>query len=179
MIQLMVVIPSNSGRLNFLAHQYLGDRAIIEQVLKTMEELAHVNNDAMGAKSALLRRLLVIEAEAADGEVYSIQREQPSDTQQQQQNQSEVNVLRICIPYFGTIRLVRQDVATMEMPLSTTAIETTTPLTSNHETRPPPESQYHATAAKPALWATMSFCMSICSRVLIEAAPYHPNLSKP
>ncbi|KAI0603275.1 hypothetical protein F4775DRAFT_532855 [Biscogniauxia sp. FL1348] len=132
---------SNSGSLNFLAHQYLGDRAIIEQVLKTMEELAHMNNDAICANSAsLLRRLLIIEAEAANGKVYSIQREQGSDTQQQQQQkpkQSEVNVLRIGIPYFGTIRLTRQDTATTEMPPSTAAIETGPLSASDRETRPP------------------------------------------
>jgi hypothetical protein len=53
---------------NFLAHQYHSDRAMIEQVQENMKEVNRLNSDALSAQSAdLLRRLLTIEVETADG----------------------------------------------------------------------------------------------------------------
>ncbi|EED17447.1 conserved hypothetical protein [Talaromyces stipitatus ATCC 10500] len=52
---------------NLLAHQYLSDRAMIEQVQMNMEQISCVNGDALSAQSAdLLQILLVIENETAE-----------------------------------------------------------------------------------------------------------------
>jgi hypothetical protein len=49
---------------NLLAHQYLSDRALIEQVQEVMARLHNLNRDSLSAQSAsLLRRLLLIDAE--------------------------------------------------------------------------------------------------------------------
>ncbi|KAI2611971.1 hypothetical protein GGR54DRAFT_616662 [Hypoxylon sp. NC1633] len=101
--------------LDFLAHQHLGDRAILEQVLEKMEQIARINGDALSTGSPnLLRRLLAIEANAAKGEAYSARREPVSEKPQQQPTDEE-NVLQIGIPYFGTIRIAREDVISKEI----------------------------------------------------------------
>ncbi|KAI1083469.1 hypothetical protein F5B20DRAFT_568632 [Whalleya microplaca] len=106
----------SSSNLNFLAHQHLGDRAILEQALENMQQVARVNKDALSAKSAsLLRRLLAIEADAADGKAYSTQSIRISDAPPQQVR-DETNVLRIGIPYFGTIRIAREGAISKETP---------------------------------------------------------------
>lgn len=52
---------------NLLAHQYHSDRAMIEQVKDSMEELNRSSSDALSAQIAdWLARLLAIDAEAAD-----------------------------------------------------------------------------------------------------------------
>ncbi|KAI0533590.1 hypothetical protein GGR58DRAFT_506174 [Xylaria digitata] len=99
---------SNSGNLDVLAHQHLGDRALLEQALENMDALARISNDTLSAKSAgLLRRLLDIEAEAAGGEPYSAQREGSAEAAQGQAH-DDAHVLRIGIPHFGTIRITRE-----------------------------------------------------------------------
>ncbi|KAI0457023.1 hypothetical protein F5B21DRAFT_512888 [Xylaria acuta] len=87
---------SNGGNLYFLAHRYLGDRALLD-------------NDTLSAKSTgLLRRLLDIEAKAADGETYSAQREGSLEAAQGQVH-DDAHVLRIGMPHFGTIRMTRDE----------------------------------------------------------------------
>ncbi|KAF2967867.1 hypothetical protein GQX73_g5697 [Xylaria multiplex] len=98
----------NSGNLDVLAHQHLGDRALLEQALENMNVLARISNDTLSAKSAgLLRRLLDIEAEAAEGETYCAQRESSAKAAQGQAH-DDAHVLRIGIPHFGTIRITRE-----------------------------------------------------------------------
>ncbi|KAB5554870.1 hypothetical protein GE09DRAFT_1287333 [Coniochaeta sp. 2T2.1] len=47
-----------------LAHQYVTDRAMVEQALEHMKEVKRINSDALSAKSAaLLRQLLSIDVE--------------------------------------------------------------------------------------------------------------------
>ncbi|KAL4926558.1 uncharacterized protein BDV17DRAFT_299656 [Aspergillus undulatus] len=85
---------------HFLAAQALGDRAMIEQAQEHMEELDRLNADPLSARSArLLRRLLDIEAKAADGDLHSAQavRVQNPDTRTEDDK-------HIYIPYFGLIQ---------------------------------------------------------------------------
>ncbi|KUM63949.1 hypothetical protein ACN42_g3141 [Penicillium freii] len=53
---------------NLLAHQYLSDRAMIEQAQVNMKQISRVNGDTLSAQSAdLLHKLLAIDSETADG----------------------------------------------------------------------------------------------------------------
>ncbi|PLB53363.1 hypothetical protein P170DRAFT_508005 [Aspergillus steynii IBT 23096] len=103
------------GDLNFLAHQRLSDRAMMEQVVENMDQIGRVSMDAVSERSAgLLRRLLAMEADAAEGKPYSTQSERISDNPPEEQD--ELDVVRICIPYFGTVRVAREGVISKETP---------------------------------------------------------------
>jgi hypothetical protein len=70
MTLLLAHLDSHSSRRinDMLAHQCLGDRAIIEQVLENMVEVSRLNKDALSAQSAdLLGKLSAMEAQVADG----------------------------------------------------------------------------------------------------------------
>lgn len=98
---------------NILAHQRLGDRATMEQALESMEGNSSLNEDMLAARCAhLLQKLLHIEADAAQGHNYSVQKVQWSEAG----HGDERNVLFITVPYFGTIRFTRDGIRSMEMP---------------------------------------------------------------
>ncbi|KAH8131351.1 hypothetical protein FP744_10003763 [Trichoderma asperellum] len=109
---------SESARLeNWLTHQRPGDRAMIEQVQESMEEVSQRNGDALGARSVeLLRRLLMIEAEAAGGHAENANRvsvqvaaaDEPVD-------EDRSSAVRVYIPYFGTINIARGGTISKEM----------------------------------------------------------------
>lgn len=68
MTLLLAHLDSHSEAENILAHQYLSDRAMIEQAQENMQEVNSLNSDAMSAQSAeLLRRLLAIGSGPLDG----------------------------------------------------------------------------------------------------------------
>ncbi len=117
------------GDGNMLGHQRWSDRGTIEQVLYNMDSMGRLNQDALSIKSAsLLRQLMVIEDEAADGGMYSTHVGRPSpadhflillqltnDTSQAISSSDipdslpdDNNVLRMVIPYFGTIKIARE-----------------------------------------------------------------------
>ncbi|EHK49127.1 hypothetical protein TRIATDRAFT_12309, partial [Trichoderma atroviride IMI 206040] len=94
---------------NWLTHQRPGDRAMIEQVHESMEEVSQRNGDALGARSVdLLRRLLLIEDEATGGHAENVNRvsvqvaaaNDPVDEERS-------GAVRVYIPYFGTIKIAR------------------------------------------------------------------------
>jgi hypothetical protein len=101
---------------NFLAHQRLGDRAMMEQVLDIMDELIKLNEDVLTEQSArVLRCLLHIEDDAAEGRSYSAQSVRHSgtipveDEGDAQEGECGGNrVLKIAIPCFGHIRIARE-----------------------------------------------------------------------
>ncbi|KAL6910270.1 hypothetical protein GGI43DRAFT_5711 [Trichoderma evansii] len=102
---------------NWLTHQRPGDRAMIEQVYESMEEVSQRNGDALGARSVeLLRRLLVIEAEAAGGHAENANRasvqvaaaDEPVD-------EGRSGAVCVNIPYFGTIQIARGGIISKEM----------------------------------------------------------------
>ncbi|KAJ5376170.1 hypothetical protein N7509_013056 [Penicillium cosmopolitanum] len=92
---------------NFLAAQYLGDRAMIEQAQENMEDLNRLNSDALSARSAqLLNRLLAIEAKAAEGDPQSAKSVcvQGPETEESQSDDSTNRGTHTYIPYFGVIQ---------------------------------------------------------------------------
>lgn len=100
-----------AGSENWLTHQRPGDRAMIEQVQESMEEVSQRNGDALGARSVqLLRRLLVIEAQAAGGHAENVNRVsvQPGD-------EDRNSAVRVYIPYFGIISIARGGIISKEM----------------------------------------------------------------
>lgn len=110
-----------TGDLSSLAHQRLGDRAMMEQAVWNMDQINQVSRDALSAKSAgLLRRLLAIEAEAASGSSYITQSEGASRSRAR--TPDERHVLRIRIPYFGTIRIAPEGLISKEVSLEGAAL---------------------------------------------------------
>ncbi|KAJ6019310.1 hypothetical protein N7522_001377 [Penicillium canescens] len=92
---------------NFLAAQYLGDRAMIEQAQENMEELNRLNSDTLSARSAqLLGRLLAIEAKAAEGDLQSAQSVsvRGPETEESQSGDTMIPGKNEYIPYFGVVK---------------------------------------------------------------------------
>lgn len=113
---------------NLFAHQYLTDRAMIEQAQEHMEEVNLLNPaDAFSAQSAdLLRQLLALEHETADGQINSAERVSVHETIRKENMQSTQDeaMVSVHIPYFGTIKIAREGVskkgATVPSATSTT-----------------------------------------------------------
>lgn len=97
-----------------LAHQYLSDRAMIEQAQENMKEINRLNSDALSAQSAdLLRRLLAIEIDMADddssqGGRVSVQEAGAETTLS---DQGDDGIVSVHIPYFGIIKIAREGVS--------------------------------------------------------------------
>ena len=92
---------------NFLAHQRLSDRAMLDQALERMDVISNVNKDVLTKKSAILiRRLLDIEADAAEGGSYTARSVKGDDDMQEGNKEGEE--LRLHIPYLGVIKIARQ-----------------------------------------------------------------------
>ncbi|CAM1506066.1 Fc.00g057070.m01.CDS01 [Cosmosporella sp. VM-42] len=96
----------------FLAHQRLGDRGLMERALETMQQMA--SRDIVTSRIGhILRHLLAIEADAEDGGIYCT-----SSTSEESKEELECgevsdsgNVLRIYVPYFGTVKVERSGVS--------------------------------------------------------------------
>ncbi|OBT82060.1 hypothetical protein VE02_09374 [Pseudogymnoascus sp. 03VT05] len=96
---------------NLFAHQRLGDRATMEQALESMEGSSSLNEDKLAASCArLLQQLLHIEADAAQGQNYSAQKVQSSESG----HEGGRNVLFITVSYFGTVRFTRDGIRLIE-----------------------------------------------------------------
>lgn len=94
---------------NFLAHQRLGDRAMLDLVLERMDVISHFNEDVITEKSArLIRRLLDIEADAAEGSSYTTRNVDGYDDDVEGGIEKEGGELRLHIPYLGVIKIARQ-----------------------------------------------------------------------
>lgn len=108
---------------NLLGHQYHSDRAMMEQVMVSMEEVSRQSGDTLSTESAdLLRRLLAIEAEAAEGhtdraESVSVQARGIGASQNNEDGDAD-GVVRVEIPYFGVIRIAREGTISKETPKS-------------------------------------------------------------
>lgn len=98
----------NREAISMLAQQRLSDRAMLDQVLEHMDASQPINmgSDVMSGKSAqLIRRLLEIEADAADGTVYK------AETGEEGVDETELEgkgSLQLHIPHVGVIRISRQ-----------------------------------------------------------------------
>lgn len=96
---------------NFLAHQRLSDRALLDQTLERMEVISNLNKDAITDKSAkLLRRLLDIEADAAEGSRYSARSvtRNNEDVAGGSIEKEEGEEIRLSIPYLGIVKIARE-----------------------------------------------------------------------
>ncbi|UDD59295.1 hypothetical protein AFCA_006716 [Aspergillus flavus] len=93
------------GAENLLANQYLSDRGMIEQVQENMNEMNRLNSDELSAQSAdLLKALLAIDVDKG------IRRVSVSEAGSENSNDlglEEEGVVRVHIPYFGIIRIIR------------------------------------------------------------------------
>ncbi|KAJ5114718.1 hypothetical protein NUU61_000477 [Penicillium alfredii] len=104
---LLTYLDAHREATNFLAHQRLGDRATLEQVLDLMDLVSRIDNDAMTRKSAeLIRRLLDIEADAFEGITYV--RTMAEESQPTQETLQDEKQLYLHIPYLGSIKIARQ-----------------------------------------------------------------------
>ncbi|KAJ5763786.1 hypothetical protein N7533_002467 [Penicillium manginii] len=91
---------------NVLAHSRLSDRGIMERTLAILLSTSNGEPDLIVSKlSHLIGHLLAVESDAANGKSYSMS----TSASDEEDNESTVkpnsngNVLRIHIPYFGTI----------------------------------------------------------------------------
>jgi hypothetical protein len=95
------------GVTNFLAHQRLSDRALLEQSLERMAIVHTISNDAITEKSAaLIRKLMQIEADASEGTKYTTRSVSGDDGVEE--GMEDGVAFRLPIPYLGMIRIFRQ-----------------------------------------------------------------------
>ena len=105
---------------NFLAHQRLSDRAMLDQALERMDIISNANKDVIIEKSAeLIRRLLDIEADAAEGSTYTARSVTGDDDVQEGTKEGEE--LRLHIPYLGVIKIAREGPISREPSLGNAA----------------------------------------------------------
>ncbi|KAJ5648964.1 uncharacterized protein N7484_002687 [Penicillium longicatenatum] len=99
------------SRGNLLAHQRPCDHALIEKVLESIEEVSRLDGDAMSVhSSSLLRRLMAIEAEAADETLHHDGVQVPVAEQEPHPSDSS-DTVRMSIPYFGFIKITRKGIS--------------------------------------------------------------------
>jgi hypothetical protein len=92
----------NSRPLLSLRHQRLGDRSIVEQTIDIMERLATQVSDPLARESSdLLQRLLHVEADAAQGQIFSARKY----GQDEGNHEDDGSVFSIYIPYFGVLKI--------------------------------------------------------------------------
>lgn len=92
--------------INFLAHQRLSDRAMLDQALEIMDVINNITEDPTTEESAkLIRRLLDIETDATEGSRYTTRRIGGDDAQESTRGCEE---LLLNIPYLGVIKIARQ-----------------------------------------------------------------------
>ena len=98
---------------------------MIEQAQEHMEELDRLNADPLSARSArLLRRLLTIEAMAADGEdLHSAQAVRVQNSESEPQPEAtHSDDKHVYIPYFGVIQAAAQLVSAVAHPPTPTVV---------------------------------------------------------
>ncbi|KAJ5634393.1 hypothetical protein N7528_002235 [Penicillium herquei] len=107
MTMLLTHIDAHREATNFLAHQRLSDRAMLEQVLDLMDLVGKIDKDAIAQKSAeVIRHLLDIESEASQGIIYT--RTMEEECQSTQDILKSDNELCLRVPYLGSIKISRQ-----------------------------------------------------------------------
>ncbi|ROV95061.1 hypothetical protein VPNG_09492 [Cytospora leucostoma] len=138
--------------INFLAHQRLSDRAMLDQALDRMDAISGMNKDEMTGKSArLIRRLLAVEADAAEGSNYTVRSVGGNDEDVQDAAEKDGEELRLHIPYLGVIRIARQGPISREPWLGTnerSPAECAPPLAIAGKSVPPPPHALHVPTAQ-------------------------------
>ncbi|KAL1907577.1 hypothetical protein Sste5344_006591 [Sporothrix stenoceras] len=96
---------------DFLAHQRLSDRGMMERVLESMDEMARLNeDDALSAKSAaFLRRMLDVELDASLAVAASLGCQDAQATLRARANEAPDD-LRVWVPFLGTIRINKEGI---------------------------------------------------------------------
>ncbi|KAK3321300.1 hypothetical protein B0T19DRAFT_360444 [Cercophora scortea] len=108
--------PTNNV-MDFLLHQRASDRGMMECVLERVEHIAAVTADVITSKiSIILRQLLIIEADAADGATYSANSSAGRhDGGEELECDGPLSVggdvLNIYIPHYGTIKIERSGIS--------------------------------------------------------------------
>ncbi|KAF4971475.1 hypothetical protein FSARC_1703 [Fusarium sarcochroum] len=110
-----------SAGINVLAHHRNGDRAMMEQVLEKMQDVARLSSDALSERSSsLLRSLLALEEDAAAGTNNGSNCDDHglinNKTIREMHTDSAIDdgrYLRLEIPYFGTIKIGSEGVVSM------------------------------------------------------------------
>jgi len=107
-----------------LTHSRLSDRGLMERSIDIMVDIAQLNDDVVTQKSAvILQRMLAVETDAANGGSYRTSNDQvPAD---EAGPDSEAHVLRICVPYFGTIKIAKEGVSKSDPAVPCPDIPTT------------------------------------------------------
>ncbi|RSM19442.1 hypothetical protein CDV31_001602 [Fusarium ambrosium] len=110
-LTLLLAHLSRDGRDStwLLKHQRLGDRALVEKTIETLDELNRLNGDELTRETAkLARQLMVLEADSAKtGEAYKF-----GVVDEAQDNNDNGQVERsfyLKVPYFGTVKMAPQD----------------------------------------------------------------------
>lgn len=91
---------------NFLAHCRPADRGIMERTLEVIESMARASDDAISSKlSRLIHHLLLIEANAANGTVYTTSSSSGDERELEVEGRltNGGNALHLYIPYLGKI----------------------------------------------------------------------------
>lgn len=97
---------------NLLAHQYHSDRAMIEQVKDSMEELNRASSDALSAQIAdWLARLLAVDAEAADDDGQPRCARTVVVQEAGVQTADANGAIIVQLPCFGVLRIAREGVS--------------------------------------------------------------------
>ncbi|KAF2677991.1 hypothetical protein K458DRAFT_144681 [Lentithecium fluviatile CBS 122367] len=114
----------NEKPLASLRHQRVGDRSLIERTIVVMDVVSTQAGDPLARGSAdLLRRILLVEADAAQGQIYSARK----CMQEESLHDDESNVLSIYIPYFGVLKISPEGTISKEpkrsRPLSTQPLD--------------------------------------------------------
>ncbi|KAJ5624638.1 hypothetical protein N7510_000947, partial [Penicillium lagena] len=95
---------------NLLAHQRPGDRALVEQIQENMDEKSRLLGDSLSTQSAdLLRRLMAIETEAANG-ISPCAKDLSAQMPVKGLSDDGSNSVHVQIPYYGTINITREGV---------------------------------------------------------------------
>ena len=128
---------------NLLAHQYLSDRAMIEQAQENMREVNRLSSDALSAQSAdLLERLLAIEI---DAETVSVQETVTEAALRGPDRDQGDNVfVSVHIPYFGIIKIAREG---MSKVVPGRQVTTPSPIVQNSTTTPSTDTMVEETQA--------------------------------
>ncbi|KAL6352622.1 hypothetical protein LRP88_13089 [Fusarium phalaenopsidis] len=104
---------SENAGFHFLAHQRLSDRGMLEQILGSMQEVVHQNDDPIAKRVVtLLRHLLAIEEDAASGGRYNVtlvtEPKKEEDLGCRVKLSDDDTIMDIYIPHFCVIRIEPQ-----------------------------------------------------------------------
>jgi hypothetical protein len=121
---------SDTTGFEFLAHNRLGDRGLMEQALEVIESIHERGTDAISVRiSRILRDLFSIESNASGGKIYTVSSSKTSNQELECDGQlvDGGNTMRIHIPNFGRIDFVKRTITrTVHTPQENTIFSNAT-----------------------------------------------------